>query len=332
MNESSSKDLLGYMLGALDPQEHEDIDQRIEQRPELKEELQDLKDQIAPLDDLSPPGLPPAGLARRTCEYIATLPARPVTEEIPVEKANRHWFSPRREPRESGRRSIMDFVIVASVLMLLAAIVLPAINHSRFESRKLACQENLREVGFGLLEYANQSGGQHIEIPKAGNLSVAGYYAPKLIDAGLITDHSKFLCAGLGSFPDHQIPTLAEMATGSGDQLQAMQQLAGGDFAYSLGHQTDGDYDSGINQHRQNFILLADKPKPSNPGRASDNHGGYGQNAFFEDGHIQFLDSPVIGEDAIYENNWGQVGPGAHENDIVVAPSATSLSLFTRYD
>lgn len=332
MNESSSKDLPGYMLGALDPAEQEEIEQRIEESPELKEELQDLRDQIAPLDGLSPPGLPPTGLARRSCEYIATLPPPAVAADQTVEKPNRRWFSSTRENGSHGRRSIMDVVIAATVLMLLAAIVLPAINHSRFESRKMACQDNLREVGFALLEYADNSGGRHIEIPEAGNLGVAGYYAPKLLDSGLIEDHTKFLCAGMRTSPYYRIPTLEEMSNGTGEQLTAMQKLAGGDFAYSLGHQTDKGYDSGVNQHRANYILLADIPSARNPGRASNNHGGYGQNGFFEDGHIQFLESPVFLEDAIYENNWGQIGPGANVSDIVVAPSATSLSLFTRYD
>ena len=197
MNESSSKDLAGYMLGALDPAEHEAIDKQIEENPELKEELQDLKDQLAPLDNLSPPGLPPAGLARRTCESIAAL-SPPVSTSVDVDdkvqRSSRRWFSATRESGGRGRRSIMDVVIAATVLMLLAAIVLPAINHSRFESRKLACQDNLREVGFGLLEFADSSGGQHIEIPEKGNLGIAGYYAPKLIDSGLIDDHTRFLC------------------------------------------------------------------------------------------------------------------------------------------
>ena len=66
MNEPSSRDLLGYMLGALESDEHQQLEDQIEQDPELKEELHELRSQVALLDELSPPGPAPAGLARRT--------------------------------------------------------------------------------------------------------------------------------------------------------------------------------------------------------------------------------------------------------------------------
>jgi hypothetical protein len=95
-----------------------------------------------------------------------------------------------------------------------------------------------------------------------------------------------------------------------------------------MGPLINGHYDSGENRHRSTYILLADNPGVSQPGRASNNHGGYGQNVFFEDGHTRFLKSPEFNGDAIYENDWGLIGPATHVDDIVLVPSATKLTNF----
>lgn len=338
MNEPSSKDLLGYMLGALEADEHQQIEELLEQDNELKEEFQNVRSQVALLDGLDPPGTPPVGLARRACEHIAAQPAawlESVQPNAPAPKkklvansAHRRWFSDTSEgPRGQRRNSLMDFVIVVVVLMLLAAIALPVINNNRFNSRVLACQDNLRTVGMGLLEYSDNSGGKFIQMPESGNLAFAGVYAPQLMDGGYVEDSSSFMCAGVGNAQGRYIPTIKELED-AGNMIYSYQKTAGGDFAYTMGIMKDGRHEIGFNQHRSDYILLADNPSVSLPGRASDNHGGYGQNVFFEDGRIAFLSSPEVDGDAIYENDLGCIAPGISANDIVLVRSATTLHNF----
>jgi hypothetical protein len=221
----------------------------------------------------------------------------------------------------------MDFAIAAVVMMLLAAIVLPSINNSRYQSRVLACQDNLRTVGMSLLEYAEMHGGQNLPIPADEKLGFAGIFAPTLIECGLVEDRGLFRCAGHSSSEKFApvIPTVDQLRAADGPGLIRLQRTAGGDYAFSLGSLVNGQYASTLNQSRPDYVLLADAPSATLAGRASSNHGGNGQNAFFEDGHIQFLSSPVISGDSIYENDWGNIAPGAHADDCVVAPSATRI-------
>jgi hypothetical protein len=328
VNDPASRDLLGFLLGALETDEYQHMEATIEHDHHLKEQLQDLRDEVSPLDQLDPPGLPPAGLARRTCEFVATRP-RSETGQAVAGKERRRWFSERIGPPAGlGHRSAMDLVIVAVLLMLLAAIALPALNSSRYHSRLLACQENLRTVGTGILQYADNSGGKYFRLPESGNLAFAGFYASELLDRGLVSNPDSFLCAGAGADLGQRIPTLQQLLAARGPRLRQLQKQAGGDFAATMGYWNNRLHEAGENRNRGDFILIADRPGVSLPGRASSNHGGYGQNAFFEDGHFRFLEVPELDGDAIYENDWGNVGPGAHVDDIVLVPSATRLGNF----
>ena len=320
------------MLGALDADEHQQFKELIVQDHELKEELHDLRRELTLLDRMDPPGPPPAGLARRTCEFIAAQPAVALdnTETKPelAKSSRRRWFSESSNEHNGRRRnSVMDLMIVAVVLMLLAAIALPAINNSRHKSQMLACQNNLRTVGMGLLNYADNSGGKYISMPLDGNLSFAGIYAPELLDRGFVDEANTFLCAGVGK-DQHFVPTIKQLLEADQKLLREYQKRAGGDFAYTMGQWKDGHYDVGENHQRTDYILLADNPSASLPGRASNNHGGWGQNVFFEDGRIEFIKLPEYQGDAIYENDWGGIAPGAHPGDIVLVPSATRINNF----
>ncbi len=322
------------MLGALDTGHHQQLEKRLEEDHELKEQLLDLRQRIAPLEQLTPPGLPPAGLARRTCEFVASHPRRESRWQRPATTAlasqpRRRWFSANSlEPGARRRNSVMDFVIVVVVIMLLAAVALPALNNSRFQSQRLACQNNLRTVGMGLLEYSENSGGRYVQMPPTGNLSFAGVYAPELMERGFVKDPNAFLCAGAGRARQHEVPTLRQLLEADPQSLRDLQKRAGGDYAYTMGQIRNGVHDVGENLHRSGFILIADNPSGTLPGWASDHHGGHGQNVFFEDGRVQFLELPEYEGDAIYVNDWGTVGPGASADDIVLAPSATKLINF----
>ncbi len=315
-----SCDLLGYILGALDPQEHEHVEMLIAQDPELRQQLEQIEAQVAPLSGLCPPGPPPAGLARRTCERIAPLSIKPPA----VEKSN--WFAKRHELLVGNRSwSRGDIVAVALVGILLTAIILPAVNYSKFQSRLTGCENNLRTIGIALLDYSGMHNGRHLEIPRHGNLAVAGSYAALLMDNGQLSNASLFWCPSVRN-DDRQLPaSCQELLSASGVQLARLQKEVGGDFAFTLGHLDGGKYVAPRNNNREHYVLLADAPSANLAGRTSQNHGGSGQNCFFEDGHIRFLTTPSIDNDSIYENAWGQVAPGTQSDDNVVAPSYTPL-------
>ncbi len=333
MNRASEEDLLGYTLGALETDDYDRVDAIVRENENLRVQIEQLRRRLAPLDELAPPSKPRTGLARRTCECIATVPLEPLQTTLhsggAVHKnTRRNWFTDRKEFLPGiGQRSVMDFAIVAVVLLLLSAITVPAIQSSRYYSRLASCQDNLKTIGLSLLDYANRHGGQHLPIPKDDKLGIAGIFAPTLLQSGYLSDPGVFLCNGSPSSRKAVpvIPTREQIESAEGSELARLQHMAGGDYAYSLGCLVNGQYMAARNSSRPDYALLADAPSADLAGRTSSNHGGNGQNVFFEDGHYDFLVSPVVGGGSIFENDSGTVAPGVCAEDCVVAPSATPL-------
>jgi hypothetical protein len=58
----------------------------------------------------------------------------------------------------------------------------------------------------------------------------------------------------------------------------------------------------------------------------SNNHGGCGQNVCHEDGSVRYVTICITPgcKDNFYRNDSGQVAPGEHENDSVIAHGGVS--------
>jgi hypothetical protein len=161
-------ELVGYMLGALDDAETQQVESSISRDARLKEDLRLLKDSIAPLSCDGEHIDPPIGLAQRTCEYVEqhrltvshggrTTKAvlHGVTtglSEGGAAAAARHW-------------TLLDLAVAAGVLVALGMLVLPAMNHSRFTAQIAACHNKLREIGTALHDYSKNHDGLITEIP-----------------------------------------------------------------------------------------------------------------------------------------------------------------------
>lgn len=347
MKSPSQEDLLGYLLGALDAREQEQVQQLIDQQPRLEEKLLAIKATLAPLEQLDEPQGPPPGLARRCCQFVAMTSremARSETSELSVADFATHGHtsnSPRRTPLEVKTKqaaapfvdetaprlgsgwSLMDLVFACTAAMLVGAILLPALSAARFNSRLAACQNNLRSVFNSLAQYAESHEGRFPEIPETGPLSTAGYVGPLLKSEGLLENEQVFTCAGVaGEDAIARIPTTSEILSAqSAQELQNYRQRMLGNYGYSLGYVENGKYAFPKNLGQSNFVLLADAPHGGTPARTSRNHGGWGQNCVMADGSVQFNRTGFIGSDAIYVNDRNIVAPGVSPLDAVVAPS-----------
>lgn len=343
-------DLPGYLLGALDTDESLQVERMIEQSPDLRRELIEVENRLAPLQQLDDKDrqsyLPPAGLARRTCETIANSRAsgdRPFLKScggIAEADALAHPFgggTSMRPPSDQLRQvqfggggrglSIRDLGALAAAILLLTALAIPFLNNSRFQARVATCQNNLREVGLALLRYADSHNGRFVPIPREDKLAVAGAYAPALLSRGLVEDQNVFFCASRTAASDapREIPSFDQVLAADEAELVSLQRRLGGDYGYSLGYYTDGQYQPPHFQSHAGFVLVADSPSVDNPGRRSQNHGGYGQNCLFEDGHYALIKNSSIAGDAIYENDRGLIAPGTHALDSVIAPSHVGI-------
>lgn len=330
---SAEQQLLGYLLGALDDGEQEAMEEDLQRDLQLREQLVMLRRRLEPLrqaygeeDD------PPAGLAQRTCAFVTAyaathdepsvaVPAALLVESAPLAASpvglwgtGRQWSWP-------------DLTVVAGIVLAALAIVFPAIQSSRFQSRLLACQDNLRQLGQSLTEYSLRHRGFFPQVPQQGTLAAAGIYAPVLLGNGFLDDKRWLVCPGSKLADDQQfrVPSLEELQTTTGPELAQLRSVMGGSYGYSLGYTEAGQYRPTRNLGRSHFALMADAPSSSLPGYQSLNHGGRGQNVLFEDGHVTFLTTPTAAgpHDELFLNDTGIVAPGNHRNDSVIGASDT---------
>ncbi len=358
MKQPKQEDLLGFVLGALDAPEQRDLQQYIDANPETEEQLLEIRNAMSPLDSLEAEatGHRP-GLARRTCELVAGLQHGQQQNELETSPPINNLFVEPPSNEESTRLvepasnfafsrftdrlshplswSRVDMLAAVAFIAILSGILLPAIAQSRFNSRVMACQHNLAQVGTAMLTYSDLHSGRYINVPNfdssltetsfASGLQKtsfsSGLFAPVLKTTGFIKDDATFSCAGVATLNPVSIPTINQLASAEGEQQETLRRRMGGHFGYGLGFVEGDRYSAPRNDGSAHRVILADMPSVDLPGRGSNNHAGKGQNCFFADGHIQFVSTHTIGDDAIYENDFGMVGPGAGPRDNVIAPS-----------
>jgi len=303
--------LIGYLLSALEPDEHQIVEAQLSRDPQLKRELDLLSRSLQPLACDREHYHAPLGLAHRTCEFVAEqaqiLPAPSTPAYAP----------------SSWRLS--DMVVAAGIFIAATMLFFPALNQSRFAARLLGCQNNLRELGMGLTNYADLHQGYFPDIPAQGECAAAGIYATKLIEGGFLANPRVIICpasAAADEETDVLVPTSQELLNAQGPRLIVLQKKMGGSYGYNIGYVSGGKYQATRNLHRPRFAIMADAPNAEAPFRSL-NHGDCGQNVLFEDLHVQYLTTCKARgcKDNIYVNDDGHVALGKHLNDAVVGPS-----------
>jgi hypothetical protein len=306
--------LLGYLLGALEDHEHEQVERQLEHDPELRAELNRVEARLERLGPADQHFEPPVGLAARTCQAVAN---RIVTDRPMPREARIHWGM-----------SMFDVVVAAGVFAAAALLFFPAILNSRYQSELAYCQNNLREFARALSSYADVSDGIFPKVPSEGNRAVAGVYAPILIEEGYLTEAGNVVCPSseLARAGDFRVPTLREMDSARGAELARVQSLVGGSYAYNLGYLQDRVHMAARHLGRPTFAIMSDAPSEHLIGRMSANHGGRGQNVLFDDMHVEYLNECRTQDcrDSLFVNNMNLVGAGVNENDIVLGASDAS--------
>ena len=315
--------LLGYLLGALEPTEHEQVEARLLEDPALQADLERLQSKVAPLAADEEEFEPPAGLAARTCNFVAArATAKPSGRTAVLAPGDAppggSWLAP------GGNWRLQDLLVAGGICIAASLLVFPAISHSQFNARLTACQNNLREIGSALGRYSQVHNGYFPLVPQQGRLAVAGIYAPTLREARMLEENSHLICPAspLARDEDFTLPTLDEVRAAKLEELAQLYRRMGGSYGYTLGYVSDGVYHGHRNRGRSNFALMADAPDDDTAGRSA-NHGSCGQNVLFEDMHVSFLKSCRLTEcdDHIYMNDQGLVGAGIGPDDAVIGRS-----------
>lgn len=303
-------ELLGYLLGSLEADEHREVETQLRRDPSLQRDLNRLRAILKPLEADREPLEPPPGLAARTC----TL----------VEERTRATIPTTAWSHRSGWQ-LQDFMVAAGIVIAATLLFFPAVNQSRFQAQIASCQNNLRQIGAGLTNYSQLHAGFFPYVSPSGPLSSPGVFATTLRDGGFVTDRQPFLCPSSPAACESEcrIPTADEVRQASEQQRDYLHRQMGGSYSSTYGYVEDGRYKGTRNLGRSHFALVADSPCQSYGDRQSSNHGGRGQNVLFEDGHVVFKPECRFSEgsraDDIFRNDEGQVAAGTHVNDSVIS-------------
>ena len=173
-----NQDLVGYLLGALDPVETERVEQQLIENSALRQELERIGHALRPLANEGADVDPPRGLAERT---VRTVRQHGVLEP---------WAGTSSSWRPT------DLAVAATILVLISVVIFPALDQARHQRQLADCSNNLRNLGVAMEGYA-QSHSQYFPFFSAtGPFSILGMSAPLLIEGGWAADPLTFICPG----------------------------------------------------------------------------------------------------------------------------------------
>jgi hypothetical protein len=276
-----SQQLLGHLLGALDDDEQQWVEARLERDVEYCRQWAQWRRRLAPLEAIRPDFEPPPGLVARTCRYVADYKSA-----MAASSPSRRALSPVPAPPSWIAQAGWADVSVAVLLFVAAAVLLlPAIQNSRFHARLAACQDNMQQFGAALTQYGNQHGSPLAELAGNGRLNAAGLFASRLVNDGFLADSRRTIC------PDAWLAVQGGLRTVATDERDVV-----GATASTL---------------PAKLALLSDAPGADAPGQILDSHGGRGRNVLFEDGRVDFLPCSASREPAEFFIADGKAQPAA---------------------
>ncbi len=303
------EDLLGYLLGALDDSEMRRISARLQEDPDLVEELEKLKRITDTLEEAYVPvEAPRKDLVEITLDSIASqdlgfqeelaenaLLAGVVVggtglnssadadlEKSSVDPASRsNGLSDVSAVNGLGAASGFrwwDWVGAVTAAAVLLCIILPALANGRFEARKIACQDQLRRFGVALTQFVSRSPEQRLPaVAESGPEAFAGVYALRLNESGLLPEGEMRWCPSMAT-PEINSPELVNLGEIRSldqlhdvtvDELRHIQQYSGGHYAYNLGVLDDHQFTSPRFEARASFAVMSDAPLLGNLGSAN---------------------------------------------------------------
>ena len=337
-------DLIGYLLGAIEPDESSRVKQALNaesgldsplavtnngEKParRLADQLTLLQSAFAPLEPDRPALPAPPGLADRTLSFIRTQAALSAAVQTAVqEPPPAPAFSPVASPAMSPpTRSVLDRVILAATALAATVLLAPLLLDSIEASRTRRVEQKLGVLSGALHGYAD-SHREYPTPPASGPLSRAGLYAPTLVaEHRLKADDGTLLVPGssLSQSGTFRIPSLEELEEAVGAaRLEMLVRQMGGDFGYTMSHRDVAGVLQPIRDTRRgDHPIMADAP--ADHGLHALNHPSGLHHILFEDGRVQRVFDPTFAADRdhLYRNHRGTVAAGVDADDAAIGGS-----------
>ncbi|MBI1248597.1 hypothetical protein GC197_12250 [bacterium] len=327
---------LGYLMGALDENEQASVERQIAQDPRAAEEIEHLRSHLNLLADGLDEAAPPTGLASRTCDLLDNPglfaeildPVASTEDDAPMPKS--------RQPFESigGSRpnfTMMDMMVAMGACVAAVVIFFPALASSRMLATQLQCENNLRQVGLALHDFATGNAEKRYPaIPSRGPLSVAGSYAPRLIDNGMLQHPEVVRCSTqIAPALKPKMPTVDQMMTATPGNLKRLQEQLANVYNYNIGSVRDGELIAPKMNGRETYPVASDVVLVKDGQFLPRAHEDGRLNILFDDGHVELVHIDDLPDSIkqFFLNDKGQVAAGVNEDDAVIA-NAVARPLF----
>jgi prepilin-type processing-associated H-X9-DG protein len=318
----TDEDLIGYLLGALDPDDRVAAEAHLRTHADAAVRLDELRLALSPLEADREPPVPPPGLALRTLELVAAhvaehepsreepLGAEAIARSVAPEATplafpappRRPSAPPREEPELTavGGRVRFDILVAGCIALFAGGLVVSAVGRVRANHQMVACQNTLRTVHAGLSGYADNHAGRYPQVG-VGSTPTAETFAQILTD---------YVPAGFQ-------PCCPAAATAPGP-------LVG--YTYTLGYRTPGGLqglsrNDALTGEHDLVPISADFPTPAAaPGTGPTCPHHTGMNVLYVGGHVRVTTSALVGpsSDDIFRNLYGAVAAGAERRDSVL--------------
>ena len=209
--------------------------------------------------------------------------------------------------------TLIELLVVIAIIGILAGILLPVLSRARESARKTQCMSNVKQIGMGLIMYANENN-ESFPSDSAYSGSYPAMRGLNLLYDTYISDNKVFNCTS---------DTTVTAALNSGMSAST----SGGTEAFTLTQCSYG-YDRAHTQADDADVALAADRPPATPSATAStaNHNSRGQNVVYVDGHVEFVNSPLAGwyssdgttRDNIYLNTAGNAAVSTGGTDTAI--------------
>ena len=216
-------------------------------------------------------------------------------------------------PKLNNGFTLIELLVVIAIIGILAGILLPVLSRARESARKTQCMSNVKQIGMGLIMYANENN-ESFPSDSAYSGSYPAMRGLNLLYDTYVSDNKVFNCTSDTTVTGASNAGMSVSTSGGTEAFTSTQSS----YGYDRSHTQADDAD---------VALAADRPPATPSATASTaNHNSRGQNVVYVDGHVEFVNSPLAGwyasdgttRDNIYLNTAGNAAVSTGGTDTAI--------------